>query len=588
MQGPSLKQIRNLVAAGLVCSVAASGALAGVVEIEGLDAEQRANVRAMMNLTALRCGSPEWMVRWRYNESEGDIRRALEALGYYDVRVTRSLEFGDCWHARFVVDPGEPVTVTEVDVRVDGPLAEEPAVESWLRRMERFEGARLNHGLYDAARTDLLEIARELGYFDGEYRVRRVFVDPVGRSARIQLHFVSGERYRFGAITFNQHPLRPEVLQAYVPFSEGDLYSARQLGRLRRNLTDSRYFASVRVDTGQPEGDRVPVNVTLIRPDRDRTYSVGAGFATDTGPRVRGDLHVRRHNDRGHRSDWRVFLSQVYLSLEGEYEIPLDNPLEDRFVIHGALVQEDIDPTFSRLGRVGVRHIYERLGWVETDFVDIQFAFYEAADAERGSRLVIVGKNFTRTWGDTGVRPMDALRFSGELRGAATVFGSDTDFVQARAGATYIRRVFGNTRIIARADAGGTLRRELAELPPTVRFFAGGDRSVRGYAFRSIGEPFRIELNDVVLEEVIGGSHLLVGSVELDVPVARQWSVAAFVDAGSAFEEVPDFHFGAGLGVRWYSPIGPVRLDVAHPFQLRRSFRVHVSLGPDIRLGPDL
>jgi translocation and assembly module TamA len=561
----------------MLVGAAASVAWAGVVEFEGLDGEQRANVRALLNLAGLGCDAPRWIVRWRFNESDAEIRRALEALGYYDVQISKSLEMtGECWRAQFEIDPGEPVIVQQVNARVDGPMSEEVLVASWQRRVAALEGERLHHGNYEAYRTDLLEIARELGYFEAEYRVRRVEVVPEARAATIHLHLVSGERYRFGDITFDSHPLRPDLLSAYVPFERGDPYSSRMLGRLRRNLADSNYFATVQVDARVDEAvqGEVPVHIRLILPERERTYSVGGGFATDTGPRVRGDMRVRRHNDRGHRSEWRVFLSMIQIAMEGAYQIPRDDPLSDSFSIEAGLVQEDTETAFSRLARVGLRHTYERGNWIETDFVDARVEAFEIGDDDDVSRLVIVGKNWSRTWGDGGVRPMDAVRLGGELRGAISALGSDTDFVQMRVNARYIRGLFGDVRMLTRFEAGGTLRREFQELPPSVRFFAGGDNSVRGYAFRSLGTERG--------GEIIGGAHLFTGAVEIDVAVAQQWSVAAFVDSGTAFTDTPEFSTGAGLGVRWYSPIGPVRMDLAHPFQERRSVRLHLSLGPDI------
>jgi translocation and assembly module TamA len=570
-----MRSIRSAVAALAIWVM--SAACLATVEFTGLNSEQRANVRAMLYLTGLGCDAPVWMVRWRFNESDREIRRALEALGYYNVEISKSLQFEeDCWVARYEIDPGEPVRIVSVDVRVDGPLAEEPAVMSWRRRVSALEGERLHHGTYEAYRTDLLEIARELGYFDAEYVTRRVEVDPETLVANVRLHFISRERYRFGEITFDNEPLRADLLMAYVPFAKGDPYSSRMLGRLRRNLADSGYFAGVQVDASVDDAvDReVPVHIKLILPTRERTYSVGGGFATDTGPRVRGDLHVRRHNDRGHRSEWRLFLSMIQIAAEGAYQIPREDPLNDRFTIEGGLIQEDTETAFSRIARIGLRHTYDRRNWIETDFVDVRVEAFEVADVEDVSRLVIVGKNWSRTWGDSGMRPMDAVRLGGELRGAVSRLGSDTDFIQMRVNARYIRRLFGNVRMLTRLETGGTIRSEFEELPPSVRFFAGGDNSVRGYGFRSLGTE-----RD---GEVIGGSHLLTGAVEIDVAVASHWSVAAFLDSGTAFTDALDFSTGAGLGVRWYSPIGPVRLDIAHPFDDTRSFRVHLSLGPDI------
>src|SRR5690606_2460729 len=132
-------------------------------------------------------------------------------------------------------------------------------------------------------------------------------------------------------------------------------------------------------------------------------------------------------------------------------------------------------------------------------------------------------------------------------------------------------------RIISRADAGFTEADELIELPSSVRFFAGGDNSVRGYAYESLGPT-----NDD--GDVVGGRHLLTGSIEYDHLFLPSWSAAIFIDGGNAFDTVDTFEalYGYGVGIRWRSPIGPIRLDVAGPSDQRDAFRIHVSMGPDL------
>jgi translocation and assembly module TamA len=130
-------------------------------------------------------------------------------------------------------------------------------------------------------------------------------------------------------------------------------------------------------------------------------------------------------------------------------------------------------------------------------------------------------------------------------------------------------------RVIGRVHAGWTFQNEFEDLPPSVRFFAGGDNSVRGYGYEELGPE-----QD---GEVVGGRRLLTGSLEFDVLLRPNWSVAAFVDSGSAFNTTPDFSTGVGLGLRWYSPLGPLRFDLAHPLDdPDRSVRLHISLGPDL------
>jgi translocation and assembly module TamA len=174
------------------------------------------------------------------------------------------------------------------------------------------------------------------------------------------------------------------------------------------------------------------------------------------------------------------------------------------------------------------------------------------------------------------------------LRGLAVTYGlrvahegliADTSFVQARAEAKWIRPVGDGNRFIGRAALGAMTVGDFDALPPELRFFAGGDRSVRGFDYQEIGE-MRADGG------VIGGKYQAVASAEYEHYFHQNWGAAVFVDAGDAFNADFNANVGAGLGVRWKSPIGVVRLDVGVPVVTDRedhsSWRIHVVIGPDL------
>ncbi len=189
----------------------------------------------------------------------------------------------------------------------------------------------------------------------------------------------------------------------------------------------------------------------------------------------------------------------------------------------------------------------------------------------------MLGVNFESTIGREISRSTHGRRLNFDIRGASDALGSDTSFLQLKATAKWLWSLDEKHRLILRGRLGTTIKDDLEELPVSARFFTGGDRSVRGYDFESLG-PTNAD------GEVIGASHVAEASIEFDRMLTGKWSIAAFADTGSAFNDSNvEFSTGVGLGIRWYSPVGPLRIDFAHPLDdPDRDFRLHVVLGPDL------
>ena len=163
------------------------------------------------------------------------------------------------------------------------------------------------------------------------------------------------------------------------------------------------------------------------------------------------------------------------------------------------------------------------------------------------------------------------------LRVAAESVLSDTSFVQLRAETKWLQQVGDDGRMIVRAAVGGMVVDDFDALPPELRFFAGGDRSIRGFDYQEIGD-FNAE------GKVIGGKYQALASAEYEHYFLPRWGAAVFVDAGDAFTQRFDTNVGAGIGVRWKSPVGLVRLDIARPVisDFDDSWRIHLVIGPDL------
>jgi translocation and assembly module TamA len=547
------------------------------LQIRGVDEDLETVLRAFVTIDELPCDAPRWWIERRHRQAPAEMQRGLEALGYYRAEITGEIEWGEaCWQASYVVEPGDPVRIQTVDLVLEGALADEPRVQGVLADLDIAPEEAFSHRAYERAKTALLEVAQGLGYFDAEFTRHRVEVDPQNNVADIRLTLVSGPRYRVGAVDMQQSVLDPALFQRFLEFTEGDPYDEQALGQTYRNLIGSDYFDRVLVvpDLDARTEEEVPVQVTASALTR-RSVVVGAGYATDTGPRTRLDLRYRYLNERGHRANFNSLISPVAGRARAEYRLPYGDPTHEWMFVKGDVNYEDTD-TFRRLQRgmtVG-RTLRRGRAWVETNYLEYTVEGFEVGEQDGTSRLLLVGSSWARNTSIDVPRPMHGYSIGLDVRGAARALTSDNDLVQMIARGRQIFPLGERFRLLARGQAGWTWQREFEDLPPSVRFFAGGDNSVRGYGFESLGPE----------EEgsVIGGKRLLTGSLEFDAHIRPNWSAAVFVDSGSAFNDSPDFSTGVGLGVRWYSPLGPLRLDLAHPLDDGRTVRLHISLGPDL------
>lgn len=576
----TITYIRSMRRLAPVLLLTISSAATAELLVSGVNDELARNVRAYVELVDEPCDAEPWRVRRRYREAVEQARKALEPFGYYDPVIASELVFSEsCWQARLDIDPGQPVLVRDVDVGVTGPGKDDPEFSKLLASGTPKTGTQLRHADYDALKESLQVVAIERGYVEAEFTAARMDIWPEQKSADISLNYTSGPRYELGDISQEQAFLDPALVAAYMDLQPGTPYSSASVSKAYRDLANSGYFSRIDLtpDFSSAQNRRIPLRVTL-EPAARIEYTVGAGFATDTGPRLRAGYRNRRVNRRGHRLNAELRLSPVLSGIAAEYRIPLRDPRSEWTSYTAAIDSEDTDTFDSDSVRVGYRRSRKLTrAWLRTLSIDVNYDSYTVGDVDDNSLLVLPGLTFDQKKANRDLYPTRGRRLGVSIRGTDTFLGSTTTFVQILAQIRLVRQLGESGRLLARTQFGFTAKDEFNELPPSVRFFAGGDDSVRGFGYQSLG-PTDDDGN------VIGGSHLLVGSIEYEHQLRGNVYGAVFIDAGNAFDTLDvDAAIGTGIGIKWRSPVGPLRFYLAHPLNtIDRDIRVHISIGADL------
>ncbi len=562
------------------------------VEVEGenllqevLGGELSNNIEATLSIEDAKPGEvTAARLRQLHARAPEEIARALEPFGYYRPRVRSELTHqGADWTARYRVEPGPPLRLEAVDVRVTGPGADDPGFVARQRGFPLAPGDRLSQPDYESGKAALVDYAAANGYLDADFETAEIRIDRERYTAAVELVMDSGPRYRFGAVRFHQTVLDPALLRGYVTFQPGDTFDLDELARFQAALSDSPYFARVEVVPREEEAEelRVPVDVDLVPAARQK-WDLGLGYGTDTGPRGKVGLALRRINRHGHRGEGELTLSQIERSVSTRYLVPGAYPRTD--VVTYTLGYSRLQPTTStsETALAGVGLTRSRGGWREAYGLTFQRADFEVGLDSGVSKLLVPEVSWSRVDADDRIYPLHGQRYQVKLRTASRSAGSDSSFFETSADAKLVRSVGGGVRLLGRAEVGRLWSSDFHRLPPAIRFFAGGDQSVRGYGYQELGE---LDADG----NVIGGRALVTASLEaddlfLDFGRFGRWGAAAFYDVGGAAASLgSELHEGTGVGLRWLSPIGLVRADVAWAVSEPGSpARIHLMIGPDL------
>ncbi|MDZ7810112.1 MAG: POTRA domain-containing protein [Arhodomonas sp.] len=400
-----------LAATGLAALLGAPALFAGEAKlrVEGPDGRALSNVRAYVGEGA-EVGS-EREARGYARRAVENARRALQAVGYYEAEIETEVSAAgeEAWQVLLRIEPGEPVRLREVDVRVEGEAAGTSLFQRLVEGVSLASGNILDHGAYEGAKSRLRNAALAYGYFDHRFTESRIAVNTDEHWADITLVFDSGPRYTLGEVgSAGRSPSMTGCCGRLVPFKAGTPYRAEHIAALNRNLLDSGYFGDVQVLTereGVEPGGAIPVDVEAAARDPN-TLGFGVGFSTDEGPRARVSWQRHWLNAAGHTAEADLRIAQVRQNVSGSYGIPLRDPINERLQFQAGFQREDVEDTNSTRYTVAARRQQHfNSGWERVQSLRLLHESFTQGTQDDTTTLVLPGLSFSRTRSRGGVDP---------------------------------------------------------------------------------------------------------------------------------------------------------------------------------------
>ncbi len=510
---------------------------------------------------------------------ERSITEALNALGYYHPQFDfRTADDGGELIVK--VTPGPPVLIEDLDIQFEGEAAQDKDFSNLVKNSGLKQGKRLNQGQYDALKSSIRNLALQKGYFEGYFKVSRLEVSPELNQAYIDMHYDSGIRYHFGQTMVTGSQIDLTRVHSLEPYKQGDPYLVTDIGEYNQNLSNTDWFSSVFVEPDLSylgQGRELPIKVTLA-PQARNQLETGLGYSTDVG--VRGSLKWKKPwvNSRGHSFDSSFSLSKPEQTITASYRIPLEDVLNDYYRIQYGMKNVDNRDTKSIESNLALeRHWTLDNGWHRTVFIRYLLENYEQGIQDDNAQFLLPGISFNRTRARGGAMPTWGDKQTLTLEYGNSKAMSETDVLRVIGGMSWIRSLGENHRGIFRIGGGANIVDDFDKLSPSLRFFAGGDNNLRGYGYESISPRDSSGA-------LTGAKFVAVTSLEYNYRVTGNWWGAVFYDYGDAFNDKPDFKRGVGVGIRWASPVGPVRLDFAWGLDANPGdeFQIHFTLGPEL------
>lgn len=543
-----------------------------------------------------------WFTPWRkpplfdpvtFDTDLERIKRFYESRGYYEIEVTHDLQVQgkNLLVATITVTENRPVRVAEMNVEVSG-IAPTPGEPTMPEQLPLKVGDIFTEEAYRQTEQVLSNFLLDRGHANVQTE-RKANIDVKRGEAFVTFKLMSGPKAVFGETRVEgAEKVDPQLILRELTYRSGERFSLKQIQASLDRILELDLFRSVQVLPAQTAIDAtvIPMRV-VVKEQPQRDIKFGIGYSTEDELRGQAEWsHLNWFGD-GRRLSFALKLSTIHRVLHGSFIQPHFLTPDTRGVVQVAQEQQDEDTFLLNISRVQSR-IEHQFSPALSGFVDYRAEYADLSDvaaatiAELGGvkeKGFLFGPSAGLVWNktDDAFDPKQGGVVSVLAEQAGSIWGGDFNFFRFTVEGKKYRRVGWDMVLAGRlkigvADALG----EDEDFPIFERFYAGGERSVRGYGRRRLGP---ISASD----DPLGGLSLVEGSVELRRPLGKELSGAVFIDFGQvslAPYDLPfdDLKFAAGAGIAYTTPLGPLRLDIGFPFDPPRddsAWQVHFSIG---------
>ena len=514
------------------------------------------------------------------------IKNSLKALGYYEPQIKLSFEQeGDADEKSVIlkveIDQGTEIRISNLNIHLQGEGKGDKALTQIIKKLPLVQGEVINHALYEKSKSMIESQLLELGYFDAQWQTNELGISLRDHSSVITFDINTGPRYTYGPIVISSDTPAVKYIRSLASFKTGEAYQANIISQYNLDIASTPYFKSVRVyaDIENRENKQIPIKVDVLHKPAN-SYEVGGGFSTDLGAKARIKWSKPWVGTEGHYFDTDAVVTELEKEFEFAYTVPVDDPVDDVWRYAFGYKSEDNSDTQKYIRTLTTqlqRQWVTKSNWVRTAFIKHEREDYEIAEEADTTEMVLPGISFAKKKTKGGTTPFwgNQWLLSTEV-GLDDVF-SDTDLLKLQFQTALLRTFRNNHLFYVKSKLGAILVEDINDVPASMRFFAGGDQSIRGFKYESVS-PEDEEGN------LVGGKYLVTGTLEYNYQFAPSWRAALFVDGGTATNDFSeDLQVGAGIGIRWLTPVGPIRIDHAWAItDENNSTRLSVTIGPEI------